>query len=184
MPILPPETSLYPHNLLEDVTSEESDRCWWAIYTKARQEKSLARNLLGREIPFYLPLVRKDRCTRGRQVSAYLPIFEGYLFLYGSDEERVSALTTNRISRVLPVRDEEKFLTDLGQLHHLIESDVPLTIERRLTRGDRVRVKSGAFRGVEGEIIRRENGTRLLVAVNYMEQGVSIEIDDFMVERI
>ena len=66
----------------------------------------------------------------------------------------------------------------------LIDSDVPLTVERRLTRGDRVRVKSGALRGIEGEILRRENGTRLLVAVNYMEQGVSIEIDDFTVELV
>ena len=156
MPILALETSIYPDNLLDDFTSEESDRCWWAIYTKARQEKSLARNLLGHEIPFYLPLVRKDQWIRGRKVSSYLPLFDGYLFLYGSEDERVGALTTNRISRVLPVNHEEELLSDLGHLRHLIESDAPLTIERQLTRGDRVRVKSGALKGVEGEIIRRD----------------------------
>jgi transcriptional antiterminator RfaH len=184
MPFLPPETSLYPHNLLDDFTSGESERCWWAIYTKARQEKSLAQNLLGHEIPFYLPLVKKDRYSRWHRVRAYLPVFDGYLFMYGSDEERVTALTTNRISRVLPVNHPEQLRAELGQLRHLIESDVPVTIERRLTRGDRVRVKSGPFKDVEGAIIRREGETRLLVAVNYMEQGVSIEIDDFMVEPI
>jgi len=84
----------------------------------------------------------------------------------------------------LPVGDEEELVSDLGHLRHLIDSNAPLTVERQLTRGDRVRVKSGALKGVEGEIIRRENGTRLLVAVNYMEQGVSIEIDDFMVELV
>jgi len=184
MPILALETSIYPEDLLDDFTTEESDRCWWAIYTKARQEKAVARSLLAYEIPFYLPLVGKDQYIRGRRVRSHLPLFDGYLFLYGSDEDRVRTLTTNRISRILPVSEEEELVSDLGHLRDLIESDAPLTVERQLTRGDRVRVKSGALKGVEGEIIRRENGTRLLVAVNYMEQGVSIEIDDFMVERV
>ena len=29
-----------------------------------------------------------------------------------------------------------------------------------------------------------QHGNRLLVSLNYMEQGVSIEIDDFMVEPV
>ena len=184
MPILALETCVYPDNLLDGFTSEESDRRWWAIYTRTRQEKSLARNLLAYEIPFYLPLVKKNQFIRGRRVSSFLPLFDGYLFLYGSDEERVDALTTNRIRHVLPVQHQEQLLSDLGRLRRVIESDLPLTVERKLARGDHVRVKSGALRGVEGEILRRENGTRLLVAVNYMEQGVSIEIDDFMVELV
>ncbi|MBC8867930.1 MAG: antitermination protein NusG [Planctomycetes bacterium] len=188
MPILEKETSVFPENLLDDFTSEESDRefdrGWWAIYTKARQEKAVARSLLAYEIPFFLPLVGKDQCIRGRRVRSHLPLFDGYLFLYGSDDERVRTLTTNRISRILPVGDGDQLVCDLRNLETLIEQDAPLTVEKRLTPGDRVRVKYGDFRGVEGTLLRRHNGSRILVSVNYLQQGVSLEIEDFMVEPI
>ena len=139
---------------------------------------------MGFEIPFYLPLVRKDLYVRGRRQCSFLPLFNGYVFLYGTDYERVHALTTNRISRVLPVADQDQLRSDLAQVRHLIEAEAPLTVEKRLQPGDRVRVRHGALKGLEGTILRRQKATRLLVAVNYLQQGVSVEIDDFMVEPI
>jgi transcriptional antiterminator RfaH len=50
--------------------------------------------------------------------------------------------------------------------------------------GQNVRVKSGAFSGYEGTIIRREQETRLLVAVKFMEQGVSVKLEDCQLEVI
>ena len=103
MPILAEEPSLFPQNLLDEVSPEENGRSWRAVYARSRQEKALARQLLAHEIPFYLPLVAKGQCVRGRRVSSYLPLFSGYLFLYATDEERIGAMTTNRILQVLPV---------------------------------------------------------------------------------
>ena len=88
------------------------------------------------------------------------------------------------VSSILPVHDELELVGDLQRIRTLIECGVPLTPERRLVTGDRVRVKHGLLQGIEGIIIRRENGNRLLVAVNYLQQGVSIQIDDVMVEPI
>lgn len=184
MPILANEPSLFPEDLFDDYRGQPADRCWWAIYTKARQEKALARQLLGHELPFYLPLVDKDHFFRGKRVRSHIPLFSGYVFLFGSDEERVLALTTNRISRILTVDDQDLLLHDLKQVRHLIESDAPLTIERRLVPGQRVRVKAGAMAGLEGTVVSRRNTSRLLVAVNFLQQGVSVAIDDFMLEPI
>ncbi len=49
-----------------------------------------------------------------------------------------------------------------------------MTPERKLEPNQRVRVKSGAFKGFEGSVIRRENEVRLLVYVRYMGQGASV----------
>ena len=184
MPILAAETSVFPENLFELAEAEPSDRSWQAIYTKARQEKALARQLVQREIPFYLPLVSKENCLRGRRVRSFAPLFNGYVFLFGTDEERVGALTTNRISRILPVRDQQQLCQDLMQVYHLIETDAPLTIERRLMPGRRVRVKAGAMMGMEGTVTSRRGACRLLVAVNFLQQGVSVAIDDYMLEPL
>jgi transcription antitermination factor NusG len=184
MPILTREPSVYPAELLSEPSEANNSRQWWAVYTKARQEKALARQLVGYEIPFFLPLISRETMTRGRRTRSHLPLFCGYLFLYGTDEERVQTLTTNRISRILHVVDQDQLFRDLRQVHEVIESGAPLTVESRLEPGQQVRVKHGAFSGMEGKILQRRGGVRLLIAVNYLQQGISIEIDDMMVERI
>ena len=160
------------------------DRQWWAIYTKARQEKALARDLLRREVPFYLPLVPKDYLIRGKRARSYLPLFTGYVFVFGSDEERVESLKTNRISQIISVAEPTRLTRDLSNISRLIALDAPLTIERRLERGAPVRVRSGSMIGLEGEVLSRRGQNRLLVRVNFLQQGASIEIEDFQVEPI
>ena len=115
---------------------------------------------------------------------AHLPVFGGYLFLYGTEEERVQALTTNRISRILPVADTLQMTSDLRFVRSLIQAGAPLTVESRLQPGQRVRIKSGSLMGLEGTILTRRGETRLLIAVHYLQQGVSVQIDDYMVEPI
>jgi transcription antitermination factor NusG len=187
MPILEREASVFPETLFVDPAFEpgNTDRRWWAIFTKARHEKSMARDLLRFEIPFFLPLVPKKNLIRNRIVESHIPLFGGYVFLLGCDEERVRCLTTNRVSDLLPVEDQRRLQSDLKQLHRLIEMGTPMTIERRLEPGRRVRIKNGPMRGLEGVITHRRGGQRrLLVAVEFLQHGVSVEIDDFMVEPV
>ncbi|MFO7903452.1 MAG: transcription termination/antitermination NusG family protein [Pirellulaceae bacterium] len=195
MPILQQETSVYPEQLLSEppylfdgeVSNEVDDgeeRCWWAVYAKSRQEKSLARQLVGHDIPFYLPLIPKDNIIRARRVRSHIPLFAGYLFLFGNEQERVTTLTTNRISRILPVVDQQRLRGDLANIQALIDHNAPLSVERRLQPGDPVRIKSGALKGLEGCVIKRHGKARLLVAVTYLQQGVSVEIDDCALEPI
>jgi transcriptional antiterminator RfaH len=184
MPILAAETSVYPTNLLEDFAAISSDRRWWALHTKPRQEKALARQLLALETPFFLPLIPRARSLAGRRMKSMLPLFGGYLFLFGTDEERIRSLATSRVTQVLPVPHENEFRQDLRNIRDLIEAGVALTPESRLQPGQRVRVKSGSLMGLEGVVLSRRGEDRLLVAVRFLEQGVSIQISDFQVEPI
>jgi len=184
MPILAETTALHPRELFEPGSVDVTGRNWWVIYTKSRQEKALARQLLGHGLSFYLPLVPKDNLIRGRRVRSQIPLFPGYVFLFGNDQERIVSLTTNRVLHVLPVEDDAQLWKDLAQIHQLIASNAPLTVERRLAPGQRVRVKSGALLGIEGTVMARRRVRRLLVAVSMLQQGVSVAIDDFMVEPI
>ena len=184
MPILKEEPSLFPATLLDVAPDDAADRRWLALYTKARQEKSLARELLRFRIPFYLPLVKKTSVSRGRKRASLVPLFGGYVFLYGSEEERLRTLATNRISRVLAVEDPDQLVFDLRQLRQLIVAGAPLTVESRLGPGQRVRVRQGAFAGLEGTVLKRRGEMRLLVSINFLQQGASVEIDDFLLDPL
>lgn len=184
MPILSEQPSLYPEHLLGEEGVAEGGRRWWVLYTKVRQEKALARQFWSTQTPFYLPLVWKRSLRRGRLVRSQIPLFPGYLFLWGSEEERVAGLTSNRIVRTLAVPTPERLRADLQRLQRLIGSGQGVTLERRLEPGSRVRVRHGPFCGLEGTVLTHRGGTRLVVAVDFLQQGASIEIEDAVLERL
>jgi transcription antitermination factor NusG len=178
--------NVFPQNLLEGGLLDSSDctRTWWALYTKARQEKALAKDLYAQQIPFYLPVVERMKTYGKRKVRADTVMFTGYVFLLATEDERARSLKTNRISRVLEVPDPLRLQFDLRQLQRVIESGEPLTIEDRLTKGDRVRVKRGHLRGLEGVVLRRRDQTRLLVTVDFLQKGATLVIDADIIEPL
>jgi transcriptional antiterminator RfaH len=182
MPILAAETSVYPEGLFHDPQLADPDRRWWAMYTKPRQEKSLARDLVQLGLSFYLPLVPKTSLIRGRRVKSLIPLFGGYLFFFGTEEERISALSPGRVCHSFAASNTQKMTDDLRSVQSLINSGRRLSKEDKLAPGKRVRVVTGALMGVEGTIVERRGEDRLLVAVSFLQQGVSVLVQDFLVE--
>ena len=85
---------------------------------------------------------------------------------------------------MLPVPDPHRLCFELRQLRRLIAAGAPLALERQLANGMRVRVRSGSLIGVEGIVIRRRGQTRLLVAVDFLQQGASMLIDESQLEPV
>lgn len=188
MPILPKQRDLFPPDLFEGdrvVTSLASQASWVAFYTLARREKDLMRKLEGLGVPFYAPLVRRRlHSAGGRTRSSYVPLFPGYVFSLVDDEQRRAALATNTISRWLSVPDGRMLEQDLRAIKVLVDSEKPLTPESRLERGQQVRVRSGPLCGIEGTVVGRRGEQRLVVAVRFLNQGASVELEDVDVERL
>lgn len=186
MPILAREPDIYPDDLLDELHSNEPEgRRWWALYCLPRQEKQLMRRLRLRGVPYFGPQIRKRSCSpSGRVRVSYVPLFSGYVFLHGDDHQRYTAACTGCVSRCLEVPDSGSLTFDLRQIRQLIESEAPMTSEARLAAGARVRVLNGALMGLEGVILRRANKTRLLVAVNFIQQGASVQLEDCQLEQI
>ena len=175
---LEPNTNAEPTILAQDGT-------WWALYTLARFEKKLMRQLLQIEVPFYGPTIaRRYRSPQGRIRTSVEPLFPNYVFIMGDEMARYKAVSTGSVSRWMPVADSRELVTDLRQIRSLILTDAPLSPELRLQPGQKVRVKTGVFKGFEGVIIRRENEVRLLISVRYMGRGASVALDDCQVEAV
>lgn len=152
---------------------------WWCLYTHSRQEKLLMRHLITRQLSFYCPLIEKRyRSPGGRMRSSYLPLFTNYVFLKGTDDDRRLALSTNCVLASKPVQQPDYFVHDLWQIGLVLRSGVAVTAEQKLEKGDPVMVKSGPFKGFEGFVQRRAGKTRFLIFLRYLEQGVSMEIDE------
>jgi transcriptional antiterminator RfaH len=182
MPILPYEPDIYPDTLLD---SPPPDAKWWAGYTFARREKVFMNLLRKFKVPNYGPLIKKtSRTPAGRVETSFIPLFSGYVFLCGNDDQRAEAFRTKCAVRIVEASDQAELLFDLRQIQRLIASDAPLTPESRLTKGMKVRIQSGPLSGIEGEVIKRRRKDTLLVAVRFLQQGASALLGDFEMERI
>jgi transcriptional antiterminator RfaH len=113
-----------------------------------------------------------------------LPLFPGYLFLHGATETRLHALETGLVSRYLSVVDQVVLHRDLVRIHRLICSGAPLLPEERLEPGSLVEIVYGSLAGLQGKVIRRGKQMRLVVEVELLQRGVSMEIDSHMVEPL
>lgn len=143
------------------------------------------RHLRQLDLPHYAPQIpHRKRSPAGRVRTTYAPLFNNYVFLCGDNDARYQAVCTGCVQKATEITDVEQFIQDLRQVRNLIDMDVPLTLESRLEAGQHVRVRSGAFAGYEGTVLRREQETRLLVSVRFMEQGVSVKLEDCQLEPI
>ncbi|NQU26351.1 MAG: antitermination protein NusG [Candidatus Nealsonbacteria bacterium] len=178
------EPTIYPNDLFDVARDGRPDHRWWVLHTKSRQEKAIARELREWRAPYYLPLVEKTTVYPRRRVTSYIPLLRSYIFLYGSEDDRNRGLKTNRVVQILAVPDQDEIREDLHRLYRLIASGAPLTVESRFRPGHCVRIRRGPFAGLEGTVMKRRDETRLIVSVNFLQQGASVEIEDFMLEPI
>jgi transcriptional antiterminator RfaH len=183
MPLVPLETTLFPADLFEQPATEGEAR-WWALHTRPRAEKMLARKFLGRRLGFFLPLQHRQRRHRGRRFAADLPLFPGYLFLHGDAQARLHALETNAIVRCLAVEDQQRLHADLLRVHRLIASGADLTPEGRLQPGSPVEVVAGPLAGLTGKVLRQGKRLTFFVEVQLLQRGVSVEVEGWMIRAL
>ena len=181
MPLLKPEPDVFPENVLA-LPVESSP--WWVAHVRSRQEKALARYLQPLSVSFYLPQREQAVRRHGRTRRSYLPLFPGYLFFRGGASERIAALRSNLIVRVLEVGDQSLLSEELGQLRRLQVSGANLEPWEPVPEGAPVRIIEGAFRGYLGVVVRNGPRARLVVSVSILRKAVAVELDREAVVRV
>lgn len=191
MPILPAEPDQYPPDLwargpLPLPSGEDDDVArWWCLHAKPRQEKATARHLRSCGLSYYLPqVVQEGRTPKGRKVRSVVPLFTGYVFLYGDHSARVESLKGNTLVRVLKVGDQARLDGDLRQIRTILASGLPVAPEPTHTVGEAVRVVDGPLRGAVGVVDRRAKGNRFVAVVKFLGSGAAVELHDWQVEPV
>lgn len=187
MPILDEEPDLYPVELLESPQIVVPDGQWYAIYTLSRREKELMRRLRVQKIAHYGPMVpKRTRSPKGRVRTSFVPLFSGYVFVYGTEEDRYNTVATGCISKCLNVTEPEILVSDLAKIRLLALHGDDIQAEIRPTVGQKARIVRGPLRERElvGTISQVNSQHRLTIVVNFLQQGASITVDEADIELI
>ena len=186
MPILPAEPDINPPDLWErHGTGWSESRRWWCLHAKPRQEKAVARELRIQGVPYYLPqAVHEAHTPQGRKTRSVLPLFTGYLFLHGDENERLQALKGNRLVRVIEVIDQAQLSHDLHQIYRMLASGLVVLPEATVPVGARVRIVNGPLAGIEGRVIRRGKRDQFVALVHFLGSGATVDLEDWQVEKV
>jgi transcription antitermination factor NusG len=157
---------------------------WWVAHTKSRNEKALADDLTGKGISYFLPMSWKVKKTRGRTIKSLLPIFSGYLFFCGDENQRVATLKTNRVANLIDVTDQRRLVEELSQIEQAITGGANLSPHDYIKVGQKCKVIGGALAGLLGIVEKTRNETRLVLQIDMLGQAASVEIGTDMIEAI
>jgi transcriptional antiterminator RfaH len=157
---------------------------WWVAHTKSRNEKALAHDLIHRNISYFLPMSWKVRRRSRRTIRSLLPLFSGYLFFCGEEDQRLELLRTDRVANLIEVEDQEKLLSELVQFEQALRAGAPMKAYRYIKTGQQCRVIAGPLLGLQGVVVKTKGAARLVLQVDMLGQAASVEIDIDMIETV
>jgi transcription antitermination factor NusG len=173
--------ALFPEDIL---TVSRKDKRWRVAHTKSRREKALAHYLARAGVGYYLPMVCRKQKSKKRERISYIPIFSGYVFFLADDFDRLSALRSNHVARIIDVGDEVKLVDELTQIALLMSKGAPVYPYDFISEGRWVRVKSGPLKDVVGRVVRKDRNYRLVLSVEIIMQSIAVTIDADQVEPL
>jgi transcription antitermination factor NusG len=154
------------------------ERRWYAVFTVPRNEKTVAGHLGLRGVEHYLPTYETMRMWKNRQrVKIVLPLFPTYLFVCINRNERAKVLQSPGVVQIVGNGREPLPLPD-SEIEFLRSDFVKRRAEpyREFVVGQTVRIRSGLMQGVEGVLIRKNNGLRFVLTLTLINQHASIEV--------
>lgn len=157
---------------------------WYVIHVRPRCEKKLDDYCRVHGVRHYLPLRVEHKVYQRRKVDVWKPLFPGYVFACVLADQRVLMLKSRQVVRMLAVNDQDRFLEEIGQIRQALTADPGLGACAAVTRGARVSILQGPFRGLEGIVGMLKGQTRVVLNVDIIGQAVAVEVSLDMLEPV
>lgn len=153
---------------------------WFAIRTSPRSELRTSSDLSLRGLENYLPtrLVKRKWSDRIKIVEE--PLFPGYLFGRFHLDDRVYVLQALGVRQIVGIGNTPVAIGDseIDNLRTLVSAKTLLVPWPYLHTGQRVRIDHGPLAGVEGFVVRADEGAlRIVVSVDLLQRSIATEID-------
>jgi len=170
-PSLPPLATALP--------LDASESAWFAVWTRSRHENRVLKQLEDKGVETFLPTIARWSRWKDRKKKIDWPLFPGYCFVRIDPLDSLAVLKCAGVVKLvssegrpapIPTREIEDIRT-------LVLSELSCDPCPLIGVGAMVEIVAGPLTGVTGRLIRKGAHARLVLSVNLLGQGVSVQID-------
>jgi transcription antitermination factor NusG len=173
-----------PESFGHAFATEFAELNWYAVYTWAHHERRVAEMMGQRRIRGFLPVYRSLRRWKDRRKEIEMALFPSYVFVHLALRDRVRVLEIPGVVDMVGARGKPTPLADheIELLQGGMDGCVKIHPHPFLQVGRKVRVRCGSMAGLEGILLRRKDGPRLVVSIEILRRAVAVEIDESDIE--
>jgi transcription antitermination factor NusG len=164
----------------------DTNKKWYAVYTRPRWEKKVADLLVKKHIENYCPLNKVVRQWADRKKLVLEPLFTSYVFVHADPTEHLAIKQTDGIMNFVywlgqpaVIRDEE-----IDAIKQFLDEHQNVQLEKiNVNMHDRVRISNGPLMSLEGDVIEVRNKT-VKVQLTSLGYVMTAEVEKSNVEII
>jgi transcription antitermination factor NusG len=162
---------------------------WYAVQTRPRHEQVVASQLRQEGYEVLLPVVEQVRRWSDRHKVLHVPLFPTYVLIQtvlSDNHERVRVLRKPGVIGFVGPRREATPIASaqIDNVRALMTARVGCQPHPYLTVGQRVRICSGALKGLHGILLRIDNDSNLVLSIDLIHKSVIVRIDGYELEPI
>ncbi len=159
---------------------------WYALYTRPRHEKKVYEQLEEKGVESFLPMTKELRQWKDRRRWVEIPVFSGYVFINIDLRNRVYALQTHGVVRLVGFGGEPASIPEwqINQLKQVIENSEFIRPETYLKTGDYVEITQGPLSGVRGYLRETRGESRIAIMIDGIYQSTSFVVEKHLVRKI
>lgn len=154
-------------------------RSWFAVYTASNHEKRVAQHIQMKEIETFLPLYSVTKRWKNRTTAKVeLALFPGYIFVRIAPSDKIKVIETPMVYSILGNRDEPTPMLDdeIERLRAALRGRQAHPFPY-VKVGNRVRIRSGAFAGLDGIVVRTYGGLSVVLSVDMIQKSVAVHVE-------
>lgn len=145
----------------------DSQKKWYAIYTRPRWEKKVHQLLQNQKIESYCPLNKVCRQWSDRKKMVLEPLFFSYVFIYVTESEFLPVKKTDGVINLVywlgqpaVIRDEE-----IEAIRQFLETYEQVSLEKvKISVNHTVKIMDGPFMDMEGVVVDvRHNSVKVIL---------------------
>lgn len=169
-------------DLLDRMQGQLEESLWFVAHVRPRCEKKLQEFCHREGFPTTLPIFKSVKKYRRKKVEFLKPLFPGYLFL-NVDRLSSSKVRQNQyVANLLEPPDQFEFASQLQQILEALSSESEVRLCPNIVEGQRVRVKLGPLRGIEGIVLQRQGALEIQLRLDFIGQAAALRVDADQVE--
>ena len=152
---------------------------WFAIWTRSRHEHVVREQLERKHFDAFLPTITRWSRWKDRKKKIDWPLFPGYCFARFEQEQALSILKCTGVVNIVSIEGKPAPIPEheIEGIRLLLESDLQYDPCPLIREGMMVEVTHGVLKGVVGRLVRKGAHARLILSVDLIGQGVSVEVD-------